>query len=229
MASTSDIELTALATWQTLSLGIIFSLAAWWLYNIAYATDVPKVKGIPELPNAIPFYGHLKALGDDHPTAFQEYSTKNNYEVVQAKLGNRRILVVNSFKAAQEFMVKNASATIDRPLFYTFHGIVSKTQGGTIGTAPWNESTKRMRTVAGALMTRPAIQRSAPMLDIETTALVKGIFENSEDTTVEVDPRIFFQRQALNLTLMWCYGTRIANVEDPLLQKILRVAHSVSS
>lgn len=48
-------------------------------------------------------------------------------------------------------MVKIALATIDRPLFYTLHGIVSKTQGGTIGTAPWNESTKRMRTVAGAL------------------------------------------------------------------------------
>lgn len=229
MARAHDIEFTALVTWQTLCLVIVVLSVAWRLYNVAYATDVPKIKGIPELPNARPFYGHLKALGDDHPTAFKDYYTKNNYEVVQAKLGNRRILVVNSYKAAQEFMVKNASATIDRPLFYTFHGIVSKTQGGTIGTAPWNESTKRMRTVVGTLMTRPAIQRSAPMLDIETTALVKGIFEYSRNATLEVDPRIFFQRQALNLTLMWCYGTRIASVEDPLLHKILRVAHSVSS
>ncbi|KAL4875352.1 cytochrome P450 [Aspergillus karnatakaensis] len=198
------------------------------LLNTAFCTDIPRLKEIPELPGAVPFYGHLKALGNDHASAFQDAYTKNNHEVVQAKLGTRRVLVLNSFDAAQEFMVKNASATIDRPLFYTFHGIVSATQGGTIGTSPWNESTKRMRTTAGTLMTRPAIQRSAPMLDLETSALVEGLFKAAEKNG-EVDPRIYFQRQALNLTLMWCYGTRIASEEDPLLHKILRVAHSVSS
>ncbi|KAL5342332.1 cytochrome P450 [Aspergillus crustosus] len=201
---------------------------AYLLFNTAFCTDVPKLKGIPELPNAVPFYGHLKALGTDHASAFQEAYKKHNHEVVQAKLGTKRVLVLNSFEAAQEFIVKNASATIDRPLLYTFHGIVSATQGGTIGTSPWNESTKRMRTVAGALMTRPAIQRSAPMLDLETSALVDDLFKAAQ-ATGEVDPRIFFQRLALNFTLMWCYGTRIASAEDPLLHKILHVAHSVSS
>ncbi|KAL4945820.1 hypothetical protein BDV06DRAFT_229721 [Aspergillus oleicola] len=194
----------------------------------AFCTDIPRVKGIPELPNSIPFFGHLKALGSDHASAFETAYRAHGHEVVQAKLGNRRVLVLNSFAAAQEFMVKNASATIDRPLFYTFHGIVSKTQGGTIGTAPWSESTKRMRTTAGSLMTRPAIQRSAPMLNVETEALVRGLFDGMR-MGGEVDPRIFFQRLALNLTLMWCYGTRIGSVEDPLLHEILRIAHSVSS
>lgn len=109
------------------------------------------------------------------------------------------------------------------------HTVVSKTQGGTIGTAPWNDSTKRMRTVTSSLMTRPAIQRSSPMLDIETSALVDGLYQGSRKGTIEVDPRIYCQRQALNLTLMWCYGTRIDSVQDPLLHKILHVAHSVSS
>ncbi|KAL4873703.1 cytochrome P450 [Aspergillus spectabilis] len=186
------------------------------------------VKGIPELPNAVPFYGHLKSLGVDHASAFQDAYTKHNHEVVQAKLVTRRVLVLNSFEAAQEFIVKNASATIDKPLFYTFHGIVSTTQCGTIGTSPWNDSTKRMRTTAGALMRRPAIRRSASMVDLETSVLVEDLFKATH-ATGEVDPRIFFQRQALNLTLMWCYWMRIASAEGPLPHKILHVAHSVSS
>ncbi|KAL4809423.1 cytochrome P450 [Aspergillus unguis] len=194
-----------------------------------FKTDIPKLKHVPELPNALPLYGHLKHLGNDHASAFESFYKENTQTnaVVQARLGNRRVLVLNSFAAAQEFIVKNASATIDRPLFYTFHGIVSKTQGGTIGTAPWSESTKRMRTVAGALMSRPAVQRSAPMIDVETAALVGDLSKAANGR--EVDPRIFFQRLALNLTLVWCYGTRIEGVEDPLLHEILRVAHSVSS
>lgn len=67
------------------------------------------------------------------------------------------------------------------------------------------------------------------MLDIETSALVDGLYQGSRKGTIEVDPRIYCQRQALNLTLMWCYGTRIDSVQDPLLHKILHVAHSVSS
>ncbi|KAL2822238.1 cytochrome P450 [Aspergillus cavernicola] len=224
-------SLPGLTTLQAVSFLIATPLLyiVYWLLNTAFWTDIPKLKGIPELPNSVPLFGHLKALGADHASAFQEAYTKHHHEVVQAKLGTRRVLVLNSFEAAQEFMVKNASATIDRPLFYTFHGIVSKTQGGTIGTSPWNESAKRMRTAAGALMTTPAIQRSAPMLDLETSALVRDLCSAAQAGSGEVDPRIFFQREALNLTLMWCYGTRMASAEDPLLHRILHVAHSVSS
>lgn len=208
---------------------IVLAYGAWWLFKVAYRTDIPKIKGIPELPGSIGFFGHLKFLGADHASGFQDAYKKHKHEVVQAKLGNRRVLVLNSFAAAQEMIVKNATYTIDRPLFYTFHSIISTTQGGTIGTSPWNDSTKRMRTTTGTLMTRPAIQRSAPMLDLEITALVKDLFHASRQGTVEVDPRIFLQRQALNLTLKWCYDTRIASIDDPLLHKILHVAHSVSS
>jgi len=102
---------------------------AYWLYKLAYGTDIGFIKGIPEIPGSIPFYGDLKTLGGDHATAFEEFGVKNNWPVLQAKLGNRRILVVNSFDAAQEWMVKNATATISRPWFYTFHGLLSITQG----------------------------------------------------------------------------------------------------
>ncbi|RDL41626.1 Cytochrome P450 [Venustampulla echinocandica] len=204
-----------------------------WIYNHAFGTDLPKLAGIPELPGSKPFYGHLKVLGNDHASAFQKYGEEQKADIVQARLGNRRIVVLNSFEAAQDWFVRNASATIDRPLFYTFHGILSTSQGGTIGTAPWSDSAKRRRTAVGAVMTRPAIQKLSSMLDLESNAVIEDMFLASKEcsgrTDVPIDPRIFFQRQALNLTLMLCYANRISGIDDPLLFSILEVAHSVSS
>jgi phenylacetate 2-hydroxylase len=31
---------------------------------------------------------------------------------------------------------------IDRPTLYTFHGVISSTQGFTIGSSPWDDSCK---------------------------------------------------------------------------------------
>ncbi|KAJ9645600.1 hypothetical protein H2204_001181 [Knufia peltigerae] len=208
-----------------------------WMYQQAYGTDVDKIAGIPEPSGTLPFYGHLKALGNDHASKFQQWAIENDWPVFQARLGNRRIIVLNSFDAAQDFIVKNAGATIDRPLFYTFHSVLSKTQGGTIGTSPWDESCKRRRTVVGSIMTRPAILKSANMLDLEITALVKDlesssfriISEKGDRRSMEMDPRLHFQRMALNLTLMMCFATRFDRLEDPMLHELLDIALSVST
>lgn len=108
--------------WHTVLAAFSILVAfGWLLVKFAYGTDVPKIKGIPELPGSLPFFGHLKSLGIDHPSAFENFAAKTNSGVAQAKLGNRRILVINSFEAAQDIIVKNSSATIDRPRFHTFH------------------------------------------------------------------------------------------------------------
>ena len=112
-----------------LGLSLVVVAAAWWLYRQAYGTDIPKISGLPEAPGAVPFYGHLKALGDDHPTVFEEWGKQFNWPVMQARMGAKRVIVLNSYEAAQEWMVRNASATIDRPLFYTFANVVSTSQG----------------------------------------------------------------------------------------------------
>ncbi|KAK8162664.1 phenylacetate 2-hydroxylase [Phyllosticta citrichinensis] len=203
------------------------------IFQAAFATDVPHIKGIPEPANAVPFYGHVKSLGDDHPTTLQNFSVNNGWPLVQVKFGNRRVIVLNTFEAAQHFIIRNSSATIDRPLFWTFHKFVSNTQGATIGTSPWDTSCKRKRTAIGSYMTRPAIQRNAPLIDIEALGLVEGIFQASLDvngkTSVEVDPRLLFQRASLNFVLMLCYASRFPDIDDPLLHEILATGKTVST
>ena len=64
-------------------------------------------------------------------------------------MGNTRAVVVNSFDDCKKMLLGNQNAVIDRPKLYTFHGVISSTQGFTIGSSPWDESCKKKRKAAG--------------------------------------------------------------------------------
>lgn len=97
----------------------------------------------------------------------------------------------------------------------------------TIGTNPWNERTKKQRRVVGSLTTSPAIKRLAGMLDLETSSMVKSLFEAGKAGKA-VSPHIYQKRLALNVVLMFCYGRRFEDIADPLLHRILRDAKIIS-
>ena len=127
-------------------------------------TDIPKIRGISEIPGALPIFGHLLALGEDHATVcevstvsmrhaqtllsllltqcLQKWWRKYRHSIFQIRLGNTRAVVVNNFDDCKRMLIGNQSAVIDRPTLYTFHGVISSTQGFTIGSSPWDESCK---------------------------------------------------------------------------------------
>lgn len=41
------------------------------------ATDIPYIRGIPEIPGALPVVGHLLGLGDDHATVCEKWWKKH--------------------------------------------------------------------------------------------------------------------------------------------------------
>ena len=45
-------------------------------------TDIPKIKGIPEVPGALPIVGHLLELGDDHATVCEVRVSRLNQKTV---------------------------------------------------------------------------------------------------------------------------------------------------
>jgi phenylacetate 2-hydroxylase len=111
---------------------------------------------------------------------------------------------------------------------YTFHGVISSTKGFTIGSSPWDESTKNRRTAAGAVLSRPAIWRYSEMFDLETFSLIADTFQDSQHGGEELSIRPYIQRLALNTTLTLCYGIRMGNVCDHLLREILEVGSAIS-
>lgn len=143
---------------------------------------------------------------------------------------SQRIVFVNSFSAVKYFWITHQSSLISRPTLHTFHNVVSSSQGFTIGTSPWDESCKRRRKAAATALNRPAVQSYMPILDLESTASIKELLEDSKDGTVDIDPNPYFQRFALNTSLTLNYGIRIdGNIEDKLLKEIVLVEREISN
>ncbi|KAJ5614969.1 hypothetical protein N7537_000083 [Penicillium hordei] len=151
-----------------------------------------------------------------------------NQTVFQIKLGNTRAVVVNSFDDCKKMLLGNQSAVIDRPKLYTFHGVISSTQGFTIGSSPWDESCKKKRKAAGTALGRAALRSYFPMFDLESFCIVRDIKGDSRNGELEIDVRPYIQRYALNTNLTLCYGIRMDEVYDELLCEIIQVSSAIS-
>ncbi|KAJ5148457.1 hypothetical protein N7448_000035 [Penicillium atrosanguineum] len=206
----------------------LIPLFLYMIYKWTLATDIPHITGLPEVPGAIPIFGHLLKLGDDHATVCERWWRQYGHSVFQIKLGNTRAVVVNSFDDCRKMLLGHQNAVIDRPKLYTFHGVVSSTQGFTIGSSPWDESCKKKRKAAGTALGRPALRNYHPMFDLESYCIVRDIFRDSSNGAVELNIRPYIQRFALNTTLTLCYGIRMDAVYDDLLREILHVGSAIS-
>jgi phenylacetate 2-hydroxylase len=198
------------------------------LRYLTTATDIPYIKGLPEIPGALPITGHLLELGDDHATVCENWWQKYKHSAFQIRLGNTRAVVVNSFEDCRRMLIGNQSAVIDRPTLYTFHGVISSTQGFTIGSSPWDESCKNKRKATGQALGRPAIKTYWEMFDLESYCIVRDLVRDSNKGETMLNIRPYFQRYALNTTLTLCYGIRMDSVWDDMLREILHVGSAIS-
>ncbi|OQO00556.1 hypothetical protein B0A48_13046 [Cryoendolithus antarcticus] len=213
---------------QPLVLALAAAALLFAIWKAVTHTDIPHIKGLPEIPGALPVVGHLFALGEDHASTCERWWRQHQWSVFQIRLGNTRAVVVNSFDDCRKMLVGNQSAVIDRPKLYTFHGVISSTQGFTIGSSPWDSSCANKRKAAGTAMSKVAMRGYHPMLDLESYCIVRDMQKDSEAGAVEISVRPYIQRFALNTTLTLCYGIRMDAVYDTLLREILEVGSAIS-
>ncbi|KAJ5535976.1 hypothetical protein N7513_009162 [Penicillium frequentans] len=206
----------------------LIPLVIYLVYKCTLATDIPHIKGLPEIPGSVPVFGHLLKLGDDHASICEKWWRQYGHSVFQIKLGNTRAVVVNSFEDCRKMLLGHQNAIIDRPKLYTFHGVVSSTQGFTIGSSPWDESCKKKRKAAGTALGRPALRNYYPMFDLESYCILRDLHLDSKNGAIELSVRPYIQRYALNTTLTLCYGIRMDAVYDDLLREILHVGSAIS-
>ncbi|KAF1994608.1 cytochrome P450 phenylacetate hydroxylase-like protein [Amniculicola lignicola CBS 123094] len=197
-------------------------------YRLLYGTDTPKIKGIPEIPG-LPLFGSLYELGINHALVTKNWATKYG-PVFQVRMGNRRIVFANTFESVKHLWITNQSSLISRPTLHTFHTVVSSSQGFTIGTSPWDESCKQRRKAAATALNRPAVQTYMPLIDLESNVSIKELLHDSKGGIIDLDPRAYWQRYALNTSLTLCYGYRIDGDKDnALLREITDVERGVSN
>jgi phenylacetate 2-hydroxylase len=142
----------------------------------------------------------------------------------------QRFIYANSFESVKELWIKNQSALISRPKFWTFHEVVSETQGVfTLGTSPWNDSVKRARKAAATALNRQAVQTYLPFIDLESTTSINELFRNLK-LDKNIDPNGYFQRFSLNISLTLNYGIRLdGTVRDHLLNEVVTVERELGN
>ena len=196
------------------------------VFKLLDSTDVPQITGLPEAPGW-PIFGSLFHLGENHSLALSKMASELG-PVFQVRLGNKRIVLANSFDSIKELWIRNQSSLISRPLLHTFHTIVSSSQGFTIGTSPWDESCKRRRKAAATALNKPAVQSYMSIIDVESYSAINEIFKECEDGQIDISVTPHIQRFVLNTSLMLNYGTRLNSSTDELLKEIVEVEGAIS-
>ncbi|UJR11216.1 hypothetical protein I4U23_015397 [Adineta vaga] len=195
------------------------------LIKIFDTTEIPKIHGLPEA-SGWPIFGSLFLLGDNHSKSLSKLAKKLG-PVFQIRMGNKRIVIANSYDSIKYFWVKNQAALISRPTLHTFHNVVSS-QVLSIGTSPWDESCKQRRKAAATALNKPAVQSYMPIIDLESYVAINEILHECQNGQADINIIPHLQRFALNTSLTLNYGTRIGSSSDELLKEIVIVEGAVA-
>lgn len=122
-------------------------------------------------------------------------------------MGTRRVIVANSYDSVRELWLDNRSQNNSRPTLYTFHEVVSKTQGFTIGTTPWGDSYKKKKKFVATNLNKKAVEGLSGLLDDESIGCLKRISEMvKQDENHEVSLLKVTQGYHLRIALYITYG-----------------------
>ncbi|KAK8250203.1 cytochrome P450 [Phyllosticta capitalensis] len=178
-------------------------------------------------PPGLPIVGNIHQIRVNAAETYRLWS-KRYGPVYQIQLGNVPVLVVNSAAAARDLFGKHSQVLSSRPVFYTFHKVLSNTAGTTIGTSPFSDSLKRRRKGAASALNKPSVATYVDHLDIETRDFVKEGLEYGKGGKEGVDPMPMIQRLSLSLSLTLNWGTRMGSRDDPLFAEITEVEEDIS-
>ncbi|OCL11699.1 putative cytochrome P450 phenylacetate 2-hydroxylase [Glonium stellatum] len=191
------------------------------------SVDTPKIQGLPQVPG-VPVFGNLFQLGSYHHVTAQKLAKKYG-PVFQVRMGNRRVVFVNTFESVKDIWIGQQTAMMSRPILHTFHKIISSdgkaifnSESFTVGTSPWDTSCKNRKKAIATAMNRPKVQSYMPFIDLEVMESLKEILRDSNDGDINVKP--YIQRIALNMSLSTNFGYRIGGtIGDHLLKEITTV------
>lgn len=96
-----------------------------------FTRRLPNIGG----PRGLPLVGNLHQLSPDPSETCRQWALRYG-GVYQISMGNMPVVVFNSMQAAKDVFVTQGSALVDRPKFYTFHGVLSS-RAASIGMTPW--------------------------------------------------------------------------------------------
>lgn len=152
-----------------------FALVICWVY-VRWPTRA--IPGIPVAPG-LPLVGNTFQVLHNPALQFILWHHQLKSSLFQIRLGTRWVVVANSYQDVSGLLLKNLSALASRPVSFTFHNIVSATQGATIGSTPAGESYQRKKKTIAEALNKRAIDDMLDLLDAETKYTIVAMLRNT--------------------------------------------------
>ncbi|KAI0483341.1 cytochrome P450 [Xylariaceae sp. FL0804] len=243
MASSTSIEYAlkgGLPSANT-ALTLLVTLAFVFLIRESYRSNFSKIKGIPEVPGALPFVGHLHLLGGrsgkNDATVFSEWSRRLGSPIVQCRLGDQRTVVVSDWAAIRDLWVGQSSGLVHRP---PQPGFVDRL-GVDLTGSPMTEQIRRCRAAGMRALGRAMWPRYYHLVEPSSARLVRDIRAKSksggggggktgdEGTGTPVDTYAHLRHVVFDLCLSLTYGARFGDVDDAFMLRFIGSINAISA
>lgn len=224
-------------------LTLIFCLFVWVIADAVGYVGPPLIPGIPEM-KGYPILGCIVQLHLNPALKCMQWSLQNKTPVFQVRFGRKRVIVVNSFEDVTFFWVKSSRANNSRPTSYTFHTIVSLSQGLTIGSTPACSSLNREKKAILMQLSQHQVEQLTTILDEESTRMIRQILRTNphmlgppssqllrhvRKALPDIDVMPYAQRFTLQSAIYVTYGIKLDfyNKDAELAQEIISVENEI--
>ncbi|KAG7665063.1 uncharacterized protein J8A68_001372 [[Candida] subhashii] len=184
-------------------ISIIAFLVFFAIFDYYFGASAP-IPGIFQIPGSLPFIGNLHQVLDNPALVYLNWAKKYNVSLFQIRLGNKRIVVANSCEDVIGLWVNHSCQNNSRPLYYTFHGIVSATQGFTVGSTPASLTYQRKKKAIGQYLNKKSVDGHSQILDNEIKYMIRYLVNQNKfiQLFALVFNKFFFGRK-LNLIMLY--------------------------
>lgn len=188
--------------------------------------NTPSIPGIFRIPGP-PIVGNLLQVSRNPAKTYMSWQKYYNRDIFQVRLGSKPVVIVNSFCDIQALWVKQSLANNSRPVSFTFHHVVSATQGFTVGSTPLGALFSRKKKVLGRFVSMNQISsnRFNRILHEETDGLLARLDDYLGDFSIKRPLQMFILRTAILLA----YGLSLDYDGDDknLCQEIVHVENHI--
>ncbi|KAK9774901.1 putative Cytochrome P450 [Seiridium cardinale] len=195
----------------------------------SYRSNFSKVKGIPEVPGALPFVGHIHLLGGrsgrNDATVFTEWCKKLNSPIVQCRLGDQRTIIVSDWAMIKDLWVGQSQSMIHRP---PQPGFVEKL-GVDLTGSPMTEQIRKCRAAAMKALGKVSWPRYWHLVEPSSAKLVRDVYTKGRNGGAALDTYAWLRMVSFDLALSLTYGARFGEVDDDFMVNFIKAINDISA
>ncbi|EXJ90262.1 hypothetical protein A1O1_03361 [Capronia coronata CBS 617.96] len=208
---------------------LLVTIVVIFLVSEAYHADFPRIQGIPEVPFALPFIGHLYRLGgragQNDSTIFTEWGKQLKSPVFQCLFGNQRTVIVSDWATIRELWLRQSNALIDRP-----HqpGFLDKLGIDLTGSC-MTDQIRKCRAAGMRALAKPNWPKYYHLLEPSSANFIASVYQKSDNGRAAMDTYAFLRQIVFDLALSLTYGARFGDVDDEFTLGLIKSINTISA